>query len=65
MRDYKPRPKAKRNYVGNTLLGIFVGLLLGLLIASAIAVYMMRAPLPWTSKARLLEKSATTETAQR
>lgn len=52
MKDYKPRPKAKPTNVGNTLLGIFIGLLLGLLAASAIAIYMMKSPFPWVSKSR-------------
>ncbi len=51
MKDYKPRPKAKRSgSVGNTLIGIFIGLLLGLLIAAAIAIYMSKAPFPFSQQ---------------
>lgn len=48
MKDYKPRPKPDRTAsFGNTLIGIFIGLLLGFLIAAAIAIYMSRAPFPF------------------
>lgn len=49
MEDHKPRP-APRGSFGSTLFGIFIGLLLGLLIAAGIAVYMMRTPLPFLSQ---------------
>jgi cell division protein FtsN len=52
VRDYKPRRKAKPTNIGNTLLGIFFGLLLGLIMAAAIAIYMMKSPLPWSGKGR-------------
>jgi cell division protein FtsN len=50
MKDYKPRPKARRG--GSTLVGIFVGLLLGLAIAAAIAIYMTNTPMPFVNKQR-------------
>lgn len=51
MKDYKPRPRqAKKKPVGGTLLGIFIGLLLGLALASAVAIYMTNAPVPFVSK---------------
>lgn len=37
---------------GNTLIGIFIGLLLGFVIAAAIAIYMSKAPFPFTQKER-------------
>jgi len=56
VRDFKPRPKAKPTNIGNTLLGIFIGLLLGLLMAAAIAIYMMKSPFPW-SKSKLSDRT--------
>jgi cell division protein FtsN len=56
VKDYKPRARVKPTNIGNTLLGIFVGLLLGLLVAAAIAVYMMKSPFPWSSKSRLADR---------
>lgn len=51
MRDYKPQSRqAKRKARGNTLLGIFIGLALGLLIAVGIALYISKMPLPFTSR---------------
>ena len=47
MEDHKPRSNTRSGSFGSTVFGIFVGLLLGLLIAAAIAVYMMRSPLPF------------------
>lgn len=52
MKDFKPRPKAKRASFGNTLVGIFIGLLLGFLIAAAIAIYMMKSPFPFNLKSK-------------
>jgi cell division protein FtsN len=50
-RHYKPRPReAKRRPIGGTLLGIFIGLVLGLAIASAVAIYMTNAPVPFLNK---------------
>ena len=51
MKDYKPRPREKkRKPVGGTLLGIFIGLVLGLAIATAAAIYVTNAPVPFLSK---------------
>jgi cell division protein FtsN len=51
MKDYKPRPKAPRSgSVGNTLIGIFIGLILGLIIAAAIAIYMSKSPFPFAQQ---------------
>ncbi|MCX7893557.1 MAG: SPOR domain-containing protein [Burkholderiales bacterium] len=58
MKDFKPRPKAKRG--GSTLVGIFIGLLLGLGIAIAVAVYITRAPVPFVQKQKPVERPAGT-----
>lgn len=53
MRDYKPRPREKkRKPVGGTLLGIFIGLVLGLAVATVAAIYVTNAPVPFLSKAQ-------------
>ena len=51
-KDYKPRPgaAAKRKSGGGTLLGIFIGLVLGLAIAVGIAWYMNKTPIPFINK---------------
>jgi cell division protein FtsN len=54
MKDYKPRPQAHKR--GSTVLGIFIGLLLGLVLAAGIAIYMTSAPLPFVNKQRPPEK---------
>ena len=54
MKDFKPRPKAKKG--GSTLVGIFIGLLLGLGIAVAIAVYITKAPIPFVQKQKPAER---------
>lgn len=49
MKDYKPRPRqAKRKSAGGTLIGIFIGLAFGLLIAVGIAFYVSKMPTPFT-----------------
>jgi cell division protein FtsN len=63
MNDYKPRPKRKSASFGNTLLGIFIGLFLGLVIASAIAVYMMKSPLPFVSRSKAGDRASSAEQA--
>ncbi|HKO87499.1 MAG TPA: SPOR domain-containing protein [Burkholderiales bacterium] len=46
--NYKPHSKsAKRKSRGNTLLGIFIGLALGLVIAVGIALYVSKMPSPF------------------
>lgn len=51
MKDYKPRPREKkRKPVGGTLLGIFIGLVLGLAIATAAAIYVTNSPVPFVNK---------------
>jgi cell division protein FtsN len=52
VKDYKPRPRRiGRRPAGGTLLGIFIGLVLGLAVASAIAIYMTNAPMPFVNRA--------------
>ncbi len=63
MNDYKPREKRKTANLGNTLIGIFIGLFLGLVIASAIAVYMMKSPLPFVSRSKAGDRASVSEQA--
>jgi cell division protein FtsN len=57
-KDYKPRAAAKKKSSGGTLLGIFIGLILGLAIAVGIAWYMNKTPIPFLSKPKPPEKAA-------
>jgi len=51
VKDYKPRPREKkRKPVGGTLLGIFIGLVLGLAVATVAAIYVTNAPVPFLHK---------------
>jgi cell division protein FtsN len=62
VKDYKPRPREKkRKPVGGTLLGIFIGLVLGLAIATAAAIYVTNAPVPFVNKTQ--QQRATTPQA--
>lgn len=59
MKDYKPRGKpARKRSIGGTLIGIFVGLLLGIGIAAAIAVYVTKSPAPFVDKTRPAARAA-------
>jgi len=52
MRDYKPRAReSKRKPSGGTLIGIFIGLVLGLAVAAGLALYMTNAPVPFVTRA--------------
>ena len=52
MRDYKPRPRGGvRRPAGGTLIGIFIGLVLGFAVASGVAIYMTNAPVPFVNRA--------------
>jgi len=52
MRDYKPRARdTKRRPSGGTLVGIFIGLVLGLAAAAGLALYMTNAPVPFLTRA--------------
>ena len=57
-KDYKPRTEAKKKNGGGTLLGIFIGLILGLGIAVGAAWYMNKAPIPFLTKPKPAEKAA-------
>ena len=50
-KSYEPRTMAKRKSGGSTLLGIFIGLILGLCIAVGVAWYMTKTPIPFLTKA--------------
>jgi cell division protein FtsN len=57
-KDYKPRAAAKKKDSGGTLLGIFIGLILGLSMAIGIAWYMNKAPIPFINRPKPPEKAA-------
>lgn len=57
-REYKPRAAAKKKNGGGTLLGIFIGIILGLCIAVGVAWYMNKTPIPFLSSAKPPEKTA-------
>jgi cell division protein FtsN len=65
MDDYKVRNRRLPPNLGNMVLGIIIGVLLGLIIASAIAVYMLKSPLPFVSKSKAGERASSTEQAPR
>lgn len=49
---------ARRKSGGGTLLGIFIGLILGLCIALGVAWYMNKTPIPFLTKAKPPEQAA-------
>lgn len=57
-KEYKPRVAAKKKSGGGTLLGIFIGLILGLCIAVGVAWYMNKTPIPFLTRAKPPEKAA-------
>ena len=57
-KDHKPRAAARKKSGGSTLLGIFIGLILGLCIAVGVAWYMNKTPIPFLTKAKPPEKAA-------
>ena len=58
-KDYKPRQTSpRRKNGGGLLLGLFIGFLLGLGVAAAIAVYFFKTPVPFLNKAKPPEKAA-------
>ena len=54
--DYKPR-QATRSKGSGLLLGLFVGFLLGVTVAAAIAVYFFKSPVPFVNKGPAPAKS--------
>lgn len=57
-RDYKDRQAPRSKSGGGLLLGLFIGFLLGLAAAAAIAIYFFKTPVPFITKTRPGEKSA-------
>lgn len=58
-KDYKPTRTAPRTKSGGgLLLGLFIGFLLGLGLAAAIAIYFFKTPVPFLSKVKPPEKTA-------
>ena len=57
-KDYKPRAMAKKKSGGGTLLGVFIGIIIGLCIAVGVAWYMNKTPIPFLTKAKPPEKTA-------
>ncbi|MEI6302778.1 MAG: SPOR domain-containing protein [Betaproteobacteria bacterium] len=62
-KDFKPRQVAKKSSGGGTLLGVFIGLILGLALAAGIAVYINKTPIPFLDKAKPAEKAAAPKAA--
>jgi cell division protein FtsN len=59
VKDYKPRPRGGvRRLAGGTLIGIFIGLVLGLALASGVAIYMTNAPVPFVNRGPEKAKAA-------
>jgi cell division protein FtsN len=58
-KEYKPRAAAKKKSGGGTLLGMFIGLILGLCIAVGVAWYMNKTPIPFLNKTKPPEKTVT------
>lgn len=56
-KDYKPR-QAPSKSGGGLLLGLFIGFLLGIAVAAAIAIYFFNTPVPFLSKAKPPEKAS-------
>jgi cell division protein FtsN len=53
MKDYKPRTRqAKRKSGGSTLIGFFIVLAIGLIIAVAIAFYISKIPIPFVERGK-------------
>ncbi len=60
-KDYRPRPTAPRSRNGGgLLLGLFIGFLLGLGVAAAIAVYFLKGPVPFVNRVKPPEKTSAT-----
>lgn len=63
MKKFQPQQQAARKpggrkSGGGTLLGMFIGLVIGVLIASGVVWYINKAPLPFQDKANRAEKPA-------
>ena len=53
----KPGPTARKKSSGGTLLGIFIGLILGLCLAVGVAWYMNKTPIPFLSTVKPQEQA--------
>ena len=53
-RDMKPRKRqpAKKKSAGGTLIGMFIGLVLGVVVAASVVWYMNKSPLPFNKSAQ-------------
>jgi len=58
-KENKPRAAAKKKSGGGTLLGMFIGLILGLCIAVGVAWYMNKTPIPFLARVKPQEKAET------
>lgn len=57
-KDYKPRQVSRSGKGGGLLLGVFIGFVIGLATASAIAIFMLKTPIPFVDKPRPSERQA-------
>lgn len=57
-KDYKPRSATKNKSGGGTLLGMFIGLILGLCIAVGVAWYMNKTPIPFLTGTKPPQKTS-------
>ena len=57
-RDFKPRntPPRRRSF-GGTLVGMFIGLVVGVVIAAGVVWYMNKMPIPFQAKSKPAEKN--------
>jgi cell division protein FtsN len=60
-RDMKPRRQqpAKKKSGGGTLIGMFIGLVMGVGVAAGVVFYLNKSPLPFTNKAQPAAKTET------
>jgi len=57
-KDYRPRPAAPRTKGGGgLLLGLFIGFLLGVGVSAGIAIYFVKAPVPFINRAKPPERA--------
>ena len=52
MKSRKRNTAARRNSAGGTLVGLFVGLVIGVLVAAGVVWYIYKTPMPLSSKAQ-------------
>lgn len=65
-RDMKPRRNtaaSRKRSGGGTLLGLFIGLVIGVLAAAAVVWYIFKTPAPFTNKGQVAPAPAPTATA--